>query len=270
MHAIASTPERYFATDADGAFERERLRLLGQLMNPMTTGRLDRLGVRRGWRCLEVGAGDGSVARWLAGRVGPNGQVVATDIDPRFLAGPELARVEVRRHDIRRDLLETGHYDLVHCRLLLMHLAEPERALARMAAALRPGGWLLIEEGDTETSAGVDLAHPATAIVDRVHRLTTEALQARCIDLHLGRRCPDLLQRLGLAEVGAERTTWQCRGGAVEARFKQMSLELLFHGTGVISQADYEELQRAYDDPSFAFVHMVMVGAWGRRAAEAS
>jgi hypothetical protein len=247
MHAIVSTPDRYFAADADADFERERLRLLGLLMNPMTTGRLDRLGVGRGWRCLEVGAGDGSVARWLAGRVGPQG------------------------HDIQRDLLETRHYDLVHCRALLMHLAEPERALARMAAALRPGGWLLVEEGDLETFAVVDTAHPASAMVDRVHRLTTDAMQARGrIDLHLGRRCPDLLEHLGLAEVGAERTRWRCRGGDLGARFQQMSLELLFQGTGVISEVDYEGLQRGYDDPSFAFVHMAMVGAWGRRRAEAS
>src|SRR5690348_11497571 len=117
--------EPYFAADADADFERERLRLLGQLMNPMTTGRLHRLGVRRGWRCLEVGAGDGSIAAWLAKQVGASGRVVATDIDPRFLAGLEVGGVEVRRHDVTRDLLETGHYDLVHCRALLMHLADP-------------------------------------------------------------------------------------------------------------------------------------------------
>jgi hypothetical protein len=93
-----------------------------------------------------------------------------------------------------------------------------------------------------------------------------EAVQA-CgrIDLHLGRRCPDLLVRLGLAHVGAEWTMWRSRGGEVGARFQQMSLNLLCQwGAGVISEADYEELQRAYEDPSFAFVHMAMVGAWGR------
>jgi SAM-dependent methyltransferase len=270
VHVLASTPERYFAADADADFERERLRLLGQLMNPMTTGRLERLGVGRGWRCLEVGAGDGSVARWLAGRAGPRGHVVATDIDPRFLAGLELAGIEVRRHDILCDVLETGHYDLVHCRALLMHLREPERALARMFAALRPGGCLLVEEGDMEAFPVADPAHPASATVARVQRLTTEAVQARGhIDLHLGRRCPELLARLGLANVGVERTTWRSRGGDAGARFQQMSLKLLFlGGAGVISETDYEELQRAYEDPSFAFVPMAMVGAWGRRLAE--
>jgi hypothetical protein len=68
-----------------------------------------------------------------------------------------------------------------------MHLAEPERALARMAAALRPEGWLLVEEGDREASVSADP-------VDRVHRLMTEAMRARGgIDLHLRQRCPELL-----------------------------------------------------------------------------
>jgi SAM-dependent methyltransferase len=272
VDAIASIPERYFAADAAADFERERLQLLGQLMNPMTTDRLDRLGVGPGWRCLEVGAGDGSVARWLAGRVGPRGHVVATDIDPRFLTGPELASVEVRRHDIVRDVLETGHYNLIHCRALLMHLREPGRALARMVAALRPGGCLLVEEGDLDAFAVADPAHPASAIFGRVQRLTTEAMQT-CgrIDLHIGRRCPALLTRLGLSHVRAERTTWRSRGGDVGARFQQMSVKLLCQaGAGVIAETDYEELQRAYEDPSFAFVHMAMVGAWGCRPGEAS
>jgi protein-L-isoaspartate O-methyltransferase len=93
MHAIASTSE-YVAANADAAFERERLRLLGQLMNPMTTGRLHRLGVARGWRCLEVGAGDGSVAGWLARRVGPTGRVVATDIKLLLQATGALSEVD--------------------------------------------------------------------------------------------------------------------------------------------------------------------------------
>jgi len=76
--------------------------------------------------------------------------------------------------------------------------------------------------------------------------------------------------RIRLAAVGAERTTWRCRGGDLGARFQQMSLQLLCQGTGVISEAGSEALQRAYADPAFAFDHLAMVDAWGRRAAEAS
>jgi SAM-dependent methyltransferase len=230
------------AADTADAFERERLHLLGRLMNPMTTRRLERLGVGRGWRCLEVGAGDGSVARWLAERVGPRGHVVATDLNPRFLGELGVAHVEVRRHDILHDDLETGHYDLVHCRALLMHFPEPERALARMAAALCPGGWLLVEEGDLGTFTAADLTHPAAAKFNRIHRFAAETVQAcGLVDLYLGRRCRGLLERLGLTDVCDETTTWLCRGGGVGARFLQMGAQLLctlLPGSDALSRDD--------------------------------
>jgi precorrin-6B methylase 2 len=82
----------YFATASPDAFERERLALLTQVADPITIRRLTDLRVGRGWSCLDVGAGDGSVAHWLAGRVGPIGRVVATDLNLRFLEGHELRR----------------------------------------------------------------------------------------------------------------------------------------------------------------------------------
>jgi 16S rRNA A1518/A1519 N6-dimethyltransferase RsmA/KsgA/DIM1 with predicted DNA glycosylase/AP lyase activity len=51
---------------------------------------------------LEVGAGYGTIARWLAERVAPTGSVIATDIDPRLLTDMP-AGVDVHRLDIRHD-----------------------------------------------------------------------------------------------------------------------------------------------------------------------
>jgi ubiquinone/menaquinone biosynthesis C-methylase UbiE len=110
--------------------------------------RIDGLGLQQGWRCLEVGGGGGSVAAWLCERVGPAGSVVATDINTRLLEGIELPNFEARRHDITCDSLPDGEFDFVHIRWLLHHLPEPERAIRRMIGALRPGGWLLLEEVD--------------------------------------------------------------------------------------------------------------------------
>jgi hypothetical protein len=107
--------QQYLAADIDADTESGRLQLLEACHDPGTIRRLDRLGVSRGWRCLELGAGYGSIARWLAERVGPTGSVVAADIDPRFLTNMP-AGVEVRRLDIRHDDLEVDTYDLVHCR----------------------------------------------------------------------------------------------------------------------------------------------------------
>ena len=125
----------YFAAAAEARDELVRLRLIEAECDPHTFGYLDAIGVGAGWRCLEVGAGAGSVVRWLSGRVGPKGQVVAVDIDPRFLGDLVEPNVEVRRCDITDDDVEPASYDLVHSRLLLMHLGDP---VASCAAWLRP------------------------------------------------------------------------------------------------------------------------------------
>ena len=104
---------QYKNSQNTGAFERKRLRLLEQFEDPRSQRYLAALGIQRGWRCLEVGAGSGSIARWMAEQVGPQGQVVATDINLRFLTELTLPNVEVRQHDIRTDSLEPDTYDLV-------------------------------------------------------------------------------------------------------------------------------------------------------------
>ena len=68
-----------------GREERRRLELLEQCLDPMTTRSLDAIGVEKGWRCLELGGGAGSITRMLCERVGPAGRVTAVDLDTRFL-----------------------------------------------------------------------------------------------------------------------------------------------------------------------------------------
>ncbi len=64
---------------------RRRLQMLEAVYDPLTLRHLEMVGVGPGWRCLEVGAGAGSITRALAERVGPQGRVAAVDLDPRFL-----------------------------------------------------------------------------------------------------------------------------------------------------------------------------------------
>src|SRR5207344_3002721 len=101
---------QYVLSQTPDASERERLSLLEHSADPLSRRRLAALGIQPGWHCLEVGAGHGSIARWLAEQVGPRGRVVATDINPRFLTEMQLPNVEVRQHDIRTDPLEPHTY----------------------------------------------------------------------------------------------------------------------------------------------------------------
>ncbi|MDQ7904349.1 class I SAM-dependent methyltransferase [Phytohabitans sp. ZYX-F-186] len=116
------------------------------------------------FRCLEVGAGAGSIARWLADR---GASVVATDLKPSHLS--EDAGIQVLAHDIVADPVPDPPYDLVHARLLLLHLPERERVLRKLAAALRPGGSLVVEDWHVSVEHLVlDAPEPAdVALFDR-------------------------------------------------------------------------------------------------------
>lgn len=82
--------------------ERTRVRLLEQFHDPLTARQLDAIGVGEGWRCLDVGAGAGSVTRMLAGRVGASDSVLAVDLDTSLLALGAAGLVDVHAEQITR------------------------------------------------------------------------------------------------------------------------------------------------------------------------
>jgi SAM-dependent methyltransferase len=190
----------------DNAWEQQRRRLAGleAWFDPGTVRHLEALGVAPGWRCLEVGAGAGSIAAWLAHRVGPSGHVLATDLDTRLLAGRGSPNLAVLRHDILAEELPEGDFDLVHARFLLEHLPDRATALRRMAAALAPGGWLLVEETDSSSWVPDPAADPRAGML---FARWTQAFVALCrlagADAYAGRRAYGELRALGLDEIDA-------------------------------------------------------------------
>lgn len=133
-----------YTMDSASDLGREQLYYLEELFDAPTTLLLDAVGVQPGWRCLDVGPGLGSTTRWLAERVGPSGQVVDVEIDVDQLQTPP--GVEVHRHDISDGLPVAGTFDLIHARLVLMHLVRREQIFKTLVDALAPGGWLVLGE----------------------------------------------------------------------------------------------------------------------------
>jgi len=124
------TPRYVF--DNAGEETSTRFSALEALFDAGTFRHIEALGISPGWRCLEVGGGSGSVATWLGRRVGVDGKVVVTDIDPRFLRDLGQPRIEARKHDIVNDEIEESYYDIAHTRLVLVHLPGRKRAVQRM------------------------------------------------------------------------------------------------------------------------------------------
>ena len=141
-----------------------RLNALSEIFDSGSIRHLGERGVDRGWHCLEIGGGNGSIASWLSRRVGPTGSVLVTDIDTRFLETVKLPNCEIRHHNIVTDSLPEGAFDLVHGRLVLLHLPERDKALRRMITALKPGGWLVDEEFDSASLLADPAVNPAEVL----------------------------------------------------------------------------------------------------------
>jgi len=253
----------------DHAWRQERVRLAGleAALDPGTRGHLTRLGLGPGWRCLEVGAGGGGVAIWMAGQVAPGGEVVATDLETDFLEAqaPLHPGLRVLRHDITADELP-GEFDIVHTRWLVEWLADKSGALRRMVQALRPGGVLLAEEPDFVTIFGAT-APPALRRVVTVGMRHLEAVSP--VEVEYGRRLLDDLSAVGLVDVMAEGRCAVVRGGTPPAAdFLRLTLEKLREALlaeRLVSEAEFVEAMAALQDPATTVVMPMTVAAWGRR-----
>jgi ubiquinone/menaquinone biosynthesis C-methylase UbiE len=134
-----------YILDNASTAEYERLDLMSKILDPRTTASLVALGLREGWNCLELGGGNGSITEWLSDKVGVSGSVTSIDINPKLIKLVPAPNVIVRQEDVRVADLPVEAFDLVLCRALLHQIAEQAQAvLTKMAAAVRPGGWLFV------------------------------------------------------------------------------------------------------------------------------
>lgn len=253
--------------------EEQRLTRLQDVRDPISIRWLEAAGVGPGWRCLEVGAGRGSLVRWLCRRVGGGGHVVATDLDVGSLRELDEPNLVVRQHDIAHDPLEEDAFDLVHSRLVLEHLPEREHALDRMVAALRPGGTIVVEDVDFQLPIAADPAAcavfppEAADVVARFWGAVTSMMRDSGIDPEYGRRLPQRLAARGLLEIGGESDSHVVRGGSRHAemvRLAYLQIGDRIAGRG-ISADEIASVLDLYADPRFVAMSPVVVVAWGRR-----
>jgi SAM-dependent methyltransferase len=259
-----------YVLDNTAAETEQRFASLEFCYDPVTIRQLEEIGVATGWRCLEVGGGGGSIARWLADRTGPSGGVVVTDINPRWL-GADRPNIEMRRHDIVADELEPGAFDIAHERLVLIHLPERRHALERMIGALKPGGWLLLEDFDLSwlpLTPDCDLADTRlfTKVIDAFEQILKEA----GVELDFGRRLCSLMREHGLTDVQVEAHARICPGGSPGCRLHRANIEQLHDRIADVGQITDAEIERFYaliEDPSFSVNACLLVSARGRRPA---
>lgn len=242
--------------------EKRRLDALGSLYDEGTRRHLTALGVGPGWRCLEVGAGSGTIACWLADRVGKGGHVVATDIDTRFVEPLQVDGLEVRKHDIVNDPLEAGSYDLIHARALLEHLPQRDDALRNLVRALRPGGVLMAED----VIFPPPVSNPEIASLPRILNAFVIGFRSAGADPNYGIKLPNALETAGLTDVRFEARVPLAHSGTPSIDFHTLSLEQLGRNFIAANLLTSEEVQQALAElrkPGRIVLAPLMVAAWG-------
>jgi SAM-dependent methyltransferase len=251
----------------------ERFDALSELFNPSTFRHMMQCGITEGWRVWEVGGGGPSVPTWLAERVMPGGRVVATDIDTSWLERSARRDYEVLVHDVVEDPPPAGDFDLVHARLVLVHVLDRDRAITNMVNALRPGGWLILEEADPDLQELVclDESGPEQELANRLKRGFRSLMRARGVDLRFGRTLPRRLRAAGLVDVEAE--AYFPIGAPACSELERATIEQIRERLIEAELATTEEIDHYLEILASGDLDLAtspMISSWGRRPLEIS
>jgi len=182
---------------------RERLRILGRVMASSSAALFDRLALRDGQVCIDVGCGGGDASLEIARRVAPRGRVVGMDLDEVKL---QIAREEAALQNVPnvefhhldfRDHVADGAYDVVYARFLLTHLSDPTAALRAFFAYVKPGGTIAVEDIDFSGH----FTYPPSHAAERYFELYRATVHRRGGDPDIGPKLPALLFDAGFDEV---------------------------------------------------------------------
>jgi len=250
---------RYIFHQTRAGRELARLKLIERYHDPRTRQRLLATGIQAGWNCLEIGPGAGSIMRWLSRTVGPTGAVVAVDINPRFVHRTRTKNIQVVQGDIATTPLPATTFHLIHARFVCIHSPHSPKILTRLVNALRPGGWLVLEEPDF-SAARVAAGSKATGqSVERVNRAIMRMFENAGLNPAFGLNLPARIQKLGLVQLAVDHEVPLTQGGSPLARIMKASAKQLtpqYLATGVVSKTDINRYVRFADHPeSWAIYH---------------
>jgi SAM-dependent methyltransferase len=270
LNAVAYPGEYSLAT---GPTAVRRLQVLHNIYSPAGRRVLLQAGLRKGMRVADFGCGVGMVTRMIAEIVGPSGSVTGIDASAAQLEqGRAVCRKEglTNTHFVEASAyntgLERGSFDLVYCRFLLLHLTDPAACLREMRELLRPGGVLVVEDGDLTSATSV----PPTAL-DAFADLFGRLGPTRGLDYTLGSNLYQLITGAGFSNVSLEVHQPAILEGENRYLLKWSVEEAgrAFVDAGLITWAQLErtlaEMQEAIENPGVIVLMPRMSLVWAQK-----
>jgi len=266
MDEAAPGADLFAGTALDGPLERRLA--YARTYDPPSRRFLSATELGPGWRCLEVdaGAGAGELAAWLAERVAPAGSVLVLASEP----GQAAPNFETRSASVLTAALEPASFDLIHERAALIHVPQFVEVLAALLRALRPGGWLVLEEPDFSAARAFTGSFGQRQGFMNVNRAREALFRADRTDFGFGARLPGLLQARGIEVHAIENDAPLVRGGAPQAA--HVAAEVAhraeaYRGTGLVSPQDLDDYLSFAADPACWAIPHATIRAAGRKPA---
>jgi SAM-dependent methyltransferase len=257
-----------------GTAEEERLQRQAQELAPESRALLDQVGIRPGDRAIDIGCGPAGTLELLSELVGANGKAVGLErseptvrLARNFAAAHSLANVEIHHGDAKASGLPRASFDVVHARLVLVNVPEPQLVVDEMAALARPGGAVASHEADWQGC----WCDPPSAAWDRLFSVFHAYSQSNGIDLFVGRKTHRMLRAAGLVDVQVKPIFHVCPVGHPRRAIFWDFMGNLRDGilaTGLIGATEFDQrridLKQDLDDPGRLVVYLYFQ-VWGRK-----
>ncbi len=269
-------PDEYLL--GHSANEEERLRRQPQELAQDSRRLLDQLNIRPGDHTIDIGCGPQGILDLLSERVGAHGKVVGLErsestaqLARHFIAENHLRNVEVRQADAKATGLPRASFDVVHARLVLVNVPEPQRVVEEMIALARPGGVVASHEADW----GAFLCDPPSPAWDRLLEVFVAYSRNNGIDLFVGRKTHQMFRAAGLTDIQVNplihvypprhnRRNILC--DFLENVRDRILAENLMTETEFHER--FTELQRYLDDTDTLVISHLFIQVWGRKPKE--
>ena len=233
-----TTNDYIFEKHADDQ-ELQRMKMIEAALDERTITHIQSTGIGDGWRCLELGAGAGSIMQWMAEIVGERGNVVAVDRKTAYIES--RTNVQILEGDFL-DLPIEGSVDLAHCRYVLIHNRNDSEVLSKVCGLLKPSGFLVVEEPDFTSARLLGVSHdPAQK---RVNNAICRLFESMQLDPAYGLSLPEKIASEGLKILSVDSQIHLANGGSPVARMMEVSTRALAEKYIDTGEADQEDIDQ--------------------------